>query len=143
MPEVNVEIRTLVPGDETLFERIAEGVFDYPVDRAILAGYLATPGHHLVVALCGGEIVGQVAAVVHRHPDRRQVELYIDEVGVAPAFQRRGIARRMLEEMFALGRSLGCMEAWLGTEPDNIPARALYGPTAASVENVVMYVFKL
>ena len=140
---MTVEIRTLKPGDESLFERIAEGVFDYPIDRAILARYLATPGHHLVVALSEGQIVGQVAAVVHRHPDQRPVELYVDEVGVAPAFQRCGIGRRMLQEMFALGRSLGCTEAWLGTEPDNLPERAFYDPIAEAAENMVMYVFKL
>ncbi len=140
---MTVEIRTLKPGDESLFEPIAEGVFDYPIDCAILARYLETPGHHLVVALSEGQIVGQVAAVVHRHPDQRPVELYVDEVGVAPAFHRRGIARRMLEEMFALGRSLGCTEAWLGTEPDNLPARAFYSPIAEPVETMVMYVFKL
>ena len=139
---VDVEVRTLVPGDEALFVRIAEGVFDHSVDRATLAGYLTTPGHHLVVALRDGEVVGQAAAVVHRHPDRRSVELYFDEVGVAPAFQRCGIARRMLKEMFALGRSLGCTEAWLDTEPAT-SRRALYGPTAASAENVVIYVFRL
>ena len=75
-----------------------------PVERDVLRRYLATPGHHFVVALADGEVVGQVAAVVHRHPDLRPVELYIDEVAVAPAFRRQGIARRMLDEMFALGR---------------------------------------
>ena len=45
---------------------------------------------------------------------------------MAPAFQRQGIARRMLEEMFALGKALGCEEAWVGTEPDNVAARGLY-----------------
>lgn len=28
--------------------------------------------------------------------------------------------------MLALGRERGCEEAWVGTEPDNRPARALY-----------------
>jgi aminoglycoside 6'-N-acetyltransferase I len=45
--------------------------------------------------------------------------------------------------MFALGRSLGCVEAWLATEPANGPARALYTPLAGPVEDVVMYAFKL
>jgi aminoglycoside 6'-N-acetyltransferase I len=80
---------------------------------------------------------------VHRHPDK-VTELYIDEVGVAPAYHRQGIARAMLDAMFALGRELGYGEAWVGTEPDNLPARGLYdtrGGTAA--EPFVMYVYKL
>jgi len=140
---MTVDIKYLGPGDERLFERIAPDVFDHAVDRATLAHYLATPGHHLIVALANGEIVGQVAAVVHHHPDLRPTELYIDEVGVTPALQRQGIALRMLEAAFALGRELGCVEAWVGTEPDNLPAKALYQPRSLPVEPFVMYVFKL
>ena len=96
----------------------------------------------MIVAVAAGEVIGQVAAVVHRHPDK-PTELYIDEVGVAPAFQRRGIARRMLDAMFAWGRELGCEEAWVGTEPDNLPARALYEFGDAEAEAFVMYVYEL
>ena len=140
---MTVEIRYLGPGDERVFERIAPDVFDHAVDRATLAHYLGTPGHHLIVAIAKGEIVGQLAAVVHRHPDLRPTELYIDEVGVTPALQRQGIANRLLEAGFALGRELGCAEAWVGTEPDNLAAQALYQRRSLPVEPFVMYVFKL
>jgi ribosomal protein S18 acetylase RimI-like enzyme len=140
---MSVEIRRAGPGDAELFERVADDVFDYAVDPATLAGYLATPGHHLVVAIAGGEVVGQAAAVLHRHPDERPVELYIDELAVAPAFRRRGIARLMLDELFALGRELGCHEAWVGTEHDNVAATSLYASREAPAEQFVMYVFKL
>lgn len=99
----------------------------------------------MIVALSNGIVVGQCAAVVHRHPDKA-TELYIDEVGVSPAFQRQGIAREMLAAMFALGRELGCAEAWVGTEPNNIAARALYEKLPESVapaEGFVMYSYKL
>ena len=140
---MSVEIRRAGPGDAGLLERIADDVFDHPVEHDTLSRYLEEPGHHLVVALAGGEVVGQVAAVVHRHPDERPVELYIDEVAVAPAFQRQGIARRMLDEMFALARDLGCQEAWVGTEGDNMAATGLYESLAAPPEPFVMYVFEL
>src|SRR5262245_26456680 len=99
---MQIEIRQVQPGDEALFDRVAADVFDAPIDRKRLAAYVAEPGHHMLVALAGGEVVAQVAAVVHRHPDK-PTELYIDEVGVAPALQRRGIARKILAEMLALG----------------------------------------
>ena len=140
---MTVEIRYLGPGDEHVFERIAPDVFDNAVDRATLAHYLATPGHHLIVAIAQGEMVGQVAAVVHRHPDLRPTELYIDEVAVTPACQRQGIAARLLEAAFALGRELGCAEAWVGTEPDNLAANTLYERRSLPVEPFVMYVFNL
>ncbi len=137
---MTVEIRYAGPGDEGLFDRIAPDVFDHPVERRQLAHYLATPGHHLIVAIANGEVVGQVAAVVHRHPDGRPTELYIDEVAVTPARQRQGIARRMLEAMLALGHDLGCAEMWVGTEPDNVAAKGLYASLGTSAESFAMYV---
>jgi ribosomal protein S18 acetylase RimI-like enzyme len=64
-------------------------------------------------------------------------------VAVTPARQREGIANRLLEAAFALGRELGCAEAWVGTEPDNLAAQALYQRRSLPVEPFVMYVFKL
>ena len=139
---MNVEIRRLYPGDDALVKRIAEDVFDEPVRPDRLAAYLASPGHFMIVALADGLVVGQCAAVIHRHPDKVS-ELYIDEVGVSPAFQRQGIARKMLDAMFALGREQGCGEAWVGTEPDNVAARALYESRGAVAEPFVMYVYRL
>src|SRR3954468_108982 len=118
---MELEIRQVKPGDVAFFDRVADAVCDEPVDPGRLAAYLAEPGHLMLVALHAGEVVAQVAAVVHRHPDK-PAELYIDEVGVTPALQRQGITRRMLDEIFALGKVLGCEEAWVGTEPDNGPA---------------------
>jgi ribosomal protein S18 acetylase RimI-like enzyme len=142
VPVPQLEIRHVKPGDEALFDRVAVDVFDEPIDARRLAAYLAEPGHHMLVALHAGEVVAQVAAVIHRHPDK-PMELYIDEVGVTPALQRQGIARRMVAEMFALGKALGCEEAWVGTEPDNIAARALYEAQGATGEPFVMYEYTL
>ena len=129
---MDLEIRQVKPGDVGLFDRVADAVFD---ERA-------EPGHHMLVALRAGEVVAQVAAVIHRHPDK-PTELYIDEVGVTPALQRQGIARAMLEQMLALGKALGCAEAWVGTETDNGPARGLYESRGAAAEPFVLYLFKL
>lgn len=140
---MSVEIRRVQPGDEPLFRRIAPEVFDHAIDPENLTRYLAASRHHLVVAIADGEIVGQVAAMVHFHPDGSRSELYIDEVAVTPALQRQGIARRMLDAMLEIGRELGCQEAWLGTEPDNLPAKGLYARRSRSVDPFVMYAFRL
>jgi ribosomal protein S18 acetylase RimI-like enzyme len=132
------EIRIVGAGDTALFARIADDVFDEPVQAARLAAYLAAPDHHLVVAIHDAVIVGQLAAVIHRHPDQA-TELYIDNLGVAPTFQRRGVARRLLDTMLALGRERGCEKAWVGTELDNVPARRLYEAGGASSETFIFY----
>ena len=137
-----IETRRLTPEDAAILGRVADEVFDAAVDPERLAAYLAEPGHHMIVAIAGDEVVGQIAAVVHRHPDK-PTELYVDEVGVAPAWRRRGVAGRLLDEMLALGKALGCEEAWVGTEHDNLAARGLYQSRGAGAEAFVMYLFEL
>ena len=118
-------LRRLTAGDEPAFTRIAPEVFDEPVDPGRLRVYLRAPGHMMVLALERDLVVGQCAGVLHRHPEK-PTELYVDEVGTASTHRRQGIARAMLDELFAWGRELGCEEAWLGTELDNDAANALY-----------------
>ncbi|TPK40654.1 GNAT family N-acetyltransferase [Mesorhizobium sp. B2-5-3] len=142
---MKMEIVRLDAGNDALVMRVAEDVFDEPVRPDRLAVYLREPGHFMVVGLADGVTVGQCAAIIHRHPDKA-TELYIDEVGVSPAFQRQGIARKMLDAMFAIGRENGCEEAWVGSEPDNRAARALYESreeTHESAESFLMYVYQL
>ena len=50
--------------------------------------------------------------------------------------------------MLELGKAIGCEEAWVGTEPDNLPALGLYeqrrrAGDAQARKLFVMYVFRL
>jgi len=140
---MSISLKRMSPGDEAVFDRIAVDVFDEPIHPERMAAYLRTPGHLMVLALEGDLVVGQCAAVIHRHPDKVD-ELYIDEVGTAPSHFRRGIARAMMDEMFAWARELGITEAWLGTELDNDPANALYRGYQPIEDNAFQYyLFKL
>lgn len=122
---MSVTLHRLGPDDAALLDDVAEGVFDHPVDPVFLDAYLNDPAHILVVARDGGRVVGQCAGVLHRHPDQPP-ELYVDEVGVAGSHLRRGIGRAMMDRLAEEGRAAGCKDAWLGTEPDNVAANALY-----------------
>ncbi|MEP7241771.1 MAG: GNAT family N-acetyltransferase [Devosia sp.] len=138
-----ISLRRLVAGDETLFHKIAPDVFDEAVDAALVVAYLKTREHLMVLALDGDLVVGQCAGVIHRHPDK-PTELYVDEVGTASTHRRQGIARAMLDALFAWGRELGCTEAWLGTELDNVAANGLYRAyLPAEDEAIQYYLFKL
>src|SRR6478609_5467274 len=113
------EIRVVTADDAGLFDRIERGVFDLPIVPEELAAYLSAPGHHLIVALSGGRVVGQIRAVEHRHPDK-PTDLVIDEIAVAPRFRRRGIGRELLQAMLDLAKRRGCQEAWLATHLQNM-----------------------
>jgi aminoglycoside 6'-N-acetyltransferase I len=80
--------------------------------------------------------------MVHRHPDA-PTELYIDNLGVTPSRRREGRATRLLDELVAWGLEQGCEEAWVGTEADNGPARALYEGRGSEAETFVMYAYSL
>jgi GNAT superfamily N-acetyltransferase len=129
---VNPTIRILGPGDDSVLDRVAPGVFDNPIDARWTAEFLGDARHHLAVAIDEGQVVGMASAVHYVHPDKPP-ELWVREVGVAPAYRGQGIGRRLIEALFERGRALGCREAWVGTEPANTPARRLYA-AAGGVE---------
>lgn len=138
---MSIEIKRITAHDKAFFQQIADDVFDETIVPERLAAYLKNPANLMILARVNGEVIGQVAAVLHHHPDK-PTELYVDEVGVTSRFQRQGIAKQMMEEMLVWGRERGCEEVWLGTEPENVPARALYA-RFAEAEPIMMYQWDL
>lgn len=120
-----IEILLLDAGDETVLSDVAPGVFDGPVQSRLAAEFVADPRHHLAVARASGRIVGFASAVHYVHPDKRP-ELWVNEVGVAPTHQRKGLAKQLLRAVFDAGRSVGCLQAWVLTERSNTSAMRLY-----------------
>jgi ribosomal protein S18 acetylase RimI-like enzyme len=125
-----------------LLENIAEEVFDGEIDARRLATYLESPGHLMIIAVYGKQVIGQVAAYVHGRPDQTS-DLYVDNLGVAPPFQRRGVARRLVDEILAWGKTLDCRQAWIVMDTENKAARALYESRGAAAEPVVMFSYEL
>jgi ribosomal protein S18 acetylase RimI-like enzyme len=119
------EMRVLRARDINVLDDVADDVFDGPVDAALSSMFLSDPRHHLCVCIDDGIVVGFSSAVHYVHPDKPP-QLWINEVGVAPSHQRKGIAKRILSALLSIGRDLGCTEAWVLTDEDNAPARALY-----------------
>src|SRR5690606_40644887 len=115
----------------------------YAVDAQGTREFLADERHHIVVALDQGTVVGFASCLHYVHPDKPTPELWINEVAVAPTYRRQGIAKAIINEVFALGRRLGCREAWVLTEPDNAPALALYTAIGGEKQEQVMFSFRL
>lgn len=139
-----MDIRLVGPGDAALLTRVANGVFDHDREPDLTNEFLHDGRHHLVVAIDDGIIVGFVSGVHYIHPDK-PAELWINEVGVAPSHQRRGIGRHMLRTMFQVGVQLGCHQAWVLTNRSNMSAMRLYGSLEGieDPEDTVMFTFKL
>jgi aminoglycoside 6'-N-acetyltransferase I len=143
MGEPAVEVRLLAAGDLGVLDQVADEVFDERVDAELWAEFLGDPRHHLAVAVDAGIVVGFASAVHYVHPDKPP-QLWINEVGVAPTHQRRGLARALLDSLLGVGRRLGCSEAWVLTDEENAAARAAYRSAGGEeTGGVVMVTFPL
>jgi ribosomal protein S18 acetylase RimI-like enzyme len=117
-------------GPEDTAAVLAADVFDGPANIGAVADFLGPPDapdrrNILLLAEVEGQAVGFISATVLDHPDKPRA-LYIQELGVNEAAQRRGIARALISAIRAEGRRRGCTVTWVLTEADNAPARAAY-----------------
>ena len=132
------ETHWITPDNVHLLERIAHGTFDNAIDPDRLSRYLASSGNWMCVAMVEGLVVSMCMCVVHDHPDK-PTELFLDEIGTGDAWRKQGAAGTLMKKVFDRADAEGIEEIWLGTEPDNLPARALYESTGAKSEPAIIY----
>jgi aminoglycoside 6'-N-acetyltransferase I len=141
---VSFEIRILGPGDAAVLSRVAEDVFDHPVDPALAQAFLEDPRHHLAVAIDRDLVVGFASGVHYIHPDK-PAELWVNEVGVAPTHHGQGIGKAVVHALLVAGRQAGCSQAWVLTDEQNQAALGLYRAAGGKREKLpaVMFTFDL
>ncbi|MFC3077467.1 GNAT family N-acetyltransferase [Phenylobacterium terrae] len=138
-----MNVRILTSRDASVLDRVADDVFDGPVVPSLAAEFLADPRHYICVAIEDGLVVGFASAVRYVHPDKPSA-LWINEVGVSPRFQRRGVGKAVMSHLLAHAGAEGCREAWVLTDRDNGAARALYRSVGGSESDAgVMVTFAL
>lgn len=120
-----IDVVRIEAGNVRLLGRIADDVFDNEINSARLATYCAMPDAIFHIAMDGDLVVGQARGFVHRHPDAAD-EFYIDNLGVAPGYRRRGIATQLMRALLDEATSRGCVDIWLSTEPYNDEALGFY-----------------
>ena len=119
-----MRIERLGPGDEATV--LAAGdLFDGPPTLEWTAAFLASPGHHLLLAIDGDDAIGFVTGIEMVHPDKGR-ELFVYELGTAAPHRRRGVASALLAALADRARELGCYGLWVATEPENQAALATY-----------------
>ena len=126
MTAASIEVMLLTAMDLSVLERVEADVFDNPVELQWAAQYLSNPGNLLAVAVQQNVVVGMASAIAYLHPDK-PLQLFINEVGVAERCQKQGIGRRLMDALLERGKLMGCTEAWVATEENNLAARSLYG----------------
>ena len=137
-------MRVLGSGDAAVLDRVAPGVLDRGIVARLAAEFLGDPRHHIAVAIEDGTVVAFASGVHYVHPDK-PTELWINEVGVSPGHQRRGLGGRVVRALIAHGEALGCVNAWVLTDRANAAAMRLYA-SCGGVEapgDTVMFEFPL
>jgi ribosomal protein S18 acetylase RimI-like enzyme len=141
---MTTDIVSLSQSNATLLNNIAPDVFDNAIDPKSLAAFLDDPRHIMVVAVQHDVVIGMATAFEYFHPDKPP-QIFVNEVGVTPAHQRRGIGRKLVEALLDAARTRGCVFAWLGTATDNIPGQACFASVsgAAKAQPFLLYEWDL
>ena len=120
-----ITLRRLGPDDAATLIAVPEGLFDNPVRPDQARVFPADAHNMMALAFAGDLAVGMASGQVMLHPDKPPA-FFINEVGVRESHQRRGIGKRLCQDLIAWARERGCEGIWLATEEDNAAARALY-----------------
>ncbi|MEV6874480.1 GNAT family N-acetyltransferase [Amycolatopsis sp. NPDC051128] len=135
-----MDIRRIGSPDPVL---AAGHLFDDPPRPSFTERFLASEGHHLLIAYVDEEPAGMVTGVEMTHPDKG-TEMFLYELGVDEPFQGRGIGRALVTALADLARERGCYGMWVVTEGDNAAAEATYrraGGTAEKGQTVLAWTF--
>ena len=119
-----MEIIRFAVGDEHTVEAMAH-LFDESAGTEHTRRFLHDDRHHLLIAREGDDVVGFVSGVEMTHPDKG-TEMFLYELAVDEAWQRRGIGRSLVEALGELAQERGCYGMWVLTDEDNEGALATY-----------------
>jgi ribosomal protein S18 acetylase RimI-like enzyme len=129
-----IDIRRLGPDDGDVIVQLAEAE-----PRTAL---LDDPDTIFLVAYDGDRPVGFTFGyeLDRRHGDERM--LFVYELDVDEAYRRRGIATRLMEELLRLAADDGIGDAFVLTEPDNVPANGVYRKVGGRATQAVMWEYR-
>jgi ribosomal-protein-alanine N-acetyltransferase len=116
-PEVRLEPLSLSRLDQVL--EVEAQAYEFPWTRGNFTDSLASG--YAVQLLCAGEhLLGYYVAM------RGVEETHLLNLTVAPAFQRQGWARLLLDALVLWSRAQSAHWLWLEVRASNAPARTLY-----------------
>jgi ribosomal-protein-alanine acetyltransferase len=116
-----VTLRPATPADAPALAALEAALFGVDAwSEAAVLGELDGPGREAVVAVDGGEVVGY--AITLRSGDLADLQ----RIAVRPDHQRRGLARRLLEEVLDQTRDEGADRMLLEVSASNTAALAFY-----------------
>jgi ribosomal protein S18 acetylase RimI-like enzyme len=105
--------------------REAAHLFDRKLNPVAAERFLASEGHHLLLAYEAASPVGFVSGVEMTHPDKG-TEMFLYELGVAETHRGQGIGTSLVRALRDLAEVRGCYGMWVLTDQANAAALAAY-----------------
>jgi GNAT superfamily N-acetyltransferase len=92
---------------------------------------------HGLAAERGGDLVGFATYVFHRTSWSIGPTCYLEDLFVAPEARGQGVARRLIEAVYAAADAAGAESVYWHTQEYNAEARALYDTLAKRISFIV------
>jgi len=139
-----MRIELLDETNRSLLDHIAEDVFDHPMNESSVTDFIQCPRHTLALAVEDDVVIGMASGFEYFHPDKKR-QFFINEIGVTPVHQRKGIGRRLIRFLLDHAIRLGCCYAWLGTETTNIAGNKCFSSVTGvgAPQDFVFYEWQL
>lgn len=101
------------------------GLSEEVLDR-LIPGLAAHPGTAILLARCGGEVVGIATCFLGFSTFAARPVLNVHDLCVLAPHRGKGVARALLEAVEEAARRRGCAKVTLEVLEFNLPARRLY-----------------
>ena len=118
-PAVEARFEPMTPERLDAVLATEQSVYSHPWSRRNFADTLAA-GHNALCLLAGDELLGYFVAM----PGFEEVHLL--NITVAPAYQRQGWARVLLDALALWARGRGAQWLWLEVRASNLRAQQVY-----------------
>jgi GNAT superfamily N-acetyltransferase len=135
MTRAEVAIRPLRAADEPEWRVLWTGYLDYYQTKLPEAVYATTFARLLggdahdfrgLVATAGGRLVGLTHYLFHRHCWKIENTCYLQDLYTDPAMRGRGVARALIEAVYAAADAQGAPSVYWLTQEFNYRGRMLY-----------------
>ena len=127
---VGPTIHACGPSDGPMIQA-ASHLFDAPVQPTWTDQFLASEGHHLLLASQASGpsgsgdagFIGFVSGIEIHHPDKG-TEMLLYELGVDEHHRRQGVGRALVRALSSVAQSSGCRGMWVPLDPGDEHYRA-------------------
>ena len=132
---MTVILRTMTPDDNADWRRLWTGYLEYyetTVPEAVYASTFARLlGHdpqdfHGLIATVDGKAMGLTHYLFHRHCWKIENTCYLQDLYVAPEARGTGLARKLIEAVYAAADANGTPSVYWMTQDFNAAGRRLY-----------------